>query len=134
MKENVEVDFSEAIASINQGRIVAKLIQLQIQFKMFHWQTYSFAQHKAFGELYEALSDLVDDFVETYQGVYGRFDFANTQMQFNNLSASDFNSILQENAIALKNWDLMFSDTDLLNIRDEILGSINKTSYLLTLM
>ena len=132
-KDSIEVDFSEAIASMNQSRIVSKLIQLQIQFKIFHWQTFSFSQHKTFGEVYAALNESIDEFVETYQGIYGRFDFSNTQMNFNNLNISDFNAILKDNCYALTTWNMLFNDSDLLNIRDEILGSLNQASYLLTL-
>lgn len=36
-----------------------------------HWRTKSFAQHATLGEFYEAVTDKLDDFVETYQGGYG---------------------------------------------------------------
>jgi len=132
--KSVELDFSEAIAAMGQSSIVSKLIQLQVQLKIFHWQTFSYAQHESFGEVYESLSGLIDSFVETYQGIYGRFDFAGTQMSFANLGAVDFNAIIQENIDALTAWDRYFTNTDLLNIRDEILASLNKTKYLLTLV
>ena len=32
----------------------------------------SFAQHEAFGQAYDALTDLIDTFVETLMGKYGR--------------------------------------------------------------
>lgn len=37
-----------------------------------HWATDSFSQHMALGEFYEGLSDLMDTFVEQYQGYYGK--------------------------------------------------------------
>ncbi len=132
--KSIEVDFSESIAAMGQSSIVAKLLELQVQFKIFHWQTYSFSQHEAFGELYDSLSGLVDSFVETYQGIYGRLDFANTQMSFANLGQTDFQTMLQQHAASLTTWERYFNNTDLLNIRDEILASLNKTNYLLTLV
>jgi len=132
-KKSLELDFSESIAAMGQSGIVSKLIQLQIQFKIFHWQTYSFAQHHAFGELYSALSESIDEFVETYQGAYGRFDFSGAGMGFVNLDSAAFVSFLNDNISVLQSWERYFSNTDLLNIRDEILGSLNKTKYLLTL-
>lgn len=129
----IELDFSESIASMGQSGIVSKLIQLQVQFKIFHWQTYSFAQHSAFGQLYDALSGSIDEFVETYQGAYGRFDFSGAGMGFVNLDSAAFISFINDNIMALQSWERYFSNTDLLNIRDEILASLNKTKYLLTL-
>lgn len=38
---------------------------------MLHLQTRSYAQHMALGSFYEAMPDLVDSLVESYQGVYG---------------------------------------------------------------
>jgi hypothetical protein len=130
---NVEVDFSNQIVAMNQSSIVVKLIQLQTQFKIFHWQTFSFANHNAFGGLYDSLSESIDEFVETYQGIYGRFDFGGASFSITNLSDSDFISILNDNVQTLTQYESLFSNTDLLNIRDEILGSINRTKYLLTL-
>ena len=130
---NVEVDFSNQIIAMNQSGIVVKLIQLQTQFKIFHWQTFSFANHNAFGGLYDALSESIDEFVETYQGIYGRFDFGGASFSITNLSDSDFISILNDNIQTLTQYESLFKNTDLLNIRDEILGSINRTKYLLTL-
>jgi hypothetical protein len=118
---------------MNQSGIVVKLIQLQTQFKIFHWQTFSFANHNAFGGLYDSLSESIDEFVETYQGIYGRFDFGGASFSIANLSDSDFVSILNDNIQTLTQYEMMFKNTDLLNIRDEILGSINRTKYLLTL-
>jgi hypothetical protein len=133
-KKPLELDFSESIAAMGQSGIVSKLIQLQIQFKIFHWQTFSFAQHHAFGELYAALSESIDEFVETYQGAYGRFDFSGAGMGFVNLNSADFIAFINENIMVLQSWERYFSNTDLLNIRDEILGSLNQLKYLLTLV
>ncbi len=37
-----------------------------------HWATDSFSKHMALSEFYESLSDLMDTFVEQYQGYYGK--------------------------------------------------------------
>ncbi len=132
---NVELDFSEKIVASGRAALVTKLMYLQNQFKIFHWQTYSLAQHEAFGHLYDSLSDKIDEFVETYQGIYGRLDFEGEMFAFNNLVTSDFRGILANQIETLKSYENYFaSNTDLLNIRDEILASLNKTSYLLTLI
>ena len=41
------------------------------QAHVFHLQTPSFAEHKALNDYYNGIVDLVDGFVESYQGKYG---------------------------------------------------------------
>ncbi len=131
---NVEVDFSEKIVASGRASLITKLIYLQNQFKIFHWQTFSYAQHQAFGHLYSELSEKIDEFVETYQGIYERLDFSGEMIAFSNLRETSFGEVLSEQAETLKSYDQYFSGhSDLLNIRDEMLAVLNKTSYMLTL-
>jgi len=132
--KSLELDFSHKINAMTKFGLVSKLIYLQMQFKVFHWQTYSFSHHNAFGVLYAALNEKIDQFVETFQGIYGRIDFQGEIFALDNLNPINFKEILDDQKSALKTYESYFSDSDLLNIRDEILGSLNQTSYLLTLM
>lgn len=116
------------------SRIIAQLIYLQLQMRIYHWQTKSYARHKAFGKFYDALGDLLDKFVETYQGVYGRVAFAQS-LDLRNLDEStDIEKILT-NAISMLSNEMedIQANSDLLNIRDEIVGEMNHLRYLLTL-
>ena len=45
---------------------------LREQIKLYHWQTYMFARHKATDEVIEALDTAIDSYVEIYMGKYGR--------------------------------------------------------------
>ena len=112
-------------------------MELQNQTKINHWQTKSYARHKAFDELYEELSDLNDRFAEAAMGKYGRFTLENEDKTINivNLGELDLKEMLQTSKDALVQWTNEFdkTDTDLMNIRDEILGLLNKITYLLTL-
>jgi hypothetical protein len=47
-------------------------IQLQAQMRILHWQTTSFAEHRAFGGFYDAADDIIDTLIEAIQGKYGR--------------------------------------------------------------
>ena len=40
------------------SRVIAQLIYLQMQVRIFHWQTKSYARHKALGKFYESFDDL----------------------------------------------------------------------------
>ena len=121
--------------SINSN--VNFLLGLQIQMKINHWQTKGYARHNAFGGFYDSLNDLIDTFVESAMGKYGRFtlDEETKTIQLSNLSELDMKGMIStvRDAFVQMSEQLDPSDTDLLNIRDEMLGELNKLSYLLTL-
>lgn len=114
--------------------IASKLIELQIQLKFYHWQTTSYARHIAYGNTYDALDDLIDTFVETMMGKYGRVPAL--PMQIFNRNEKDVYSFIEEAKLFLLSFNAMLNpaaDSDLLNIRDEMLQVFNKLLYLLTL-
>lgn len=115
--------------------VITPLVQFQQQLRIFHWQTDSYAQHKAFGNIYESLDDLVDSFVEKYMGTFGRSKPTTTfVLELKPLSQSNVDIAIQHFIDYLKNMDNEIPDnTDLLNIRDEILGEIHQLKYLLSL-
>jgi hypothetical protein len=83
------------------------------------------------------LEDLIDTFVESAMGKYGRFtlDEETKTIQLSNLSELDMKGLVNtvRESFVQMSEQLDPSDTDLLNIRDEMLGELNKLSYLLTL-
>jgi len=117
--------------------IVKDLLQMQNQLRVYHWQTKSYSAHKALGKAYESLDELIDTFVETAMG-RENVELGNGEM---NIELFDIKSVSV--CDALDTYKLFLSeiskrldperDTDLLNIRDEILGVLNQTSYLLKL-
>jgi hypothetical protein len=118
--------------------IQTTMLQMQKQYQIFHWQTTSFSQHKSFGNIYESLDENIDTFIETYMGKYGRVISASKfNLEMSNYSDLNFlnatNSYI-EFLINLTNMLDTARDTDLLNTRDEILGSLNRLKYLLTLV
>jgi hypothetical protein len=114
------------------------LIGLQNQLRIFHWQTKELSKHNSFGKTYDKLGKLIDDFVEISMGKYGRFvltDEDNT-ITLVNLGEVDVNDIINTCSDTLISFSDDLNpekDTDLLNIRDEMIGLLSKLSYLLTL-
>ncbi len=110
---------------------------LQAQLRICHWQTKGLGRHQAFGGIYEALDPLIDTFVESAMGKYGRFtlDESTKNIELNNLSEIDIKSMISKirEILVSMSESLDPTDTDLLNIRDEMLGEVNKLAYLLTL-
>ncbi len=117
--------------------IITNLLTIQNQFRVYHWQTQkkpgSFAQHEAFGKAYEALDPLIDDFIEVYQGKKGAIMASGGafNITLHNLSDNAVDCI-DEYITYLVEYipqGLEETDTDLLNIRDEMLGILNQTKY-----
>ena len=117
--------------------VILKLVQIQNQFRFLHWQTGSYAKHKAYGEFYDTLGDLIDSFVEVSMGKYGRPDFeAEFSISFKDRGSFSMQTFMDETTDFLIGMSEILDsneDTDLLNIRDEILAEVNKLKYLLTL-
>lgn len=122
---------------MNIATKVKFLLEVQVQFRINHWQTKEFSRHNAFGGIYDALGDLIDRFVEESMGKYGRFvlDDESKTINLQNLSELDLKGMLKTTKDALIQFTEEFepTDTNLMNIRDEILGEVNKLQYLLTL-
>ena len=122
---------------MNLSSNVNFFLGLQMQLKVNHWQTKGFARHNAFGSTFDELLELVDRYVEEAMGKYGRFilDDETKTIELVNLSEIDMKVFINTLREALVQFtsQLDETDTNLLNIRDEILGLINKLGYLLTL-
>jgi hypothetical protein len=103
--------------------------------KLYHWNTYSFAKHKATDDLYASLNTHIDQFIEI---MMGKDESRIPEFSKKNIiyTQSNFKSRIYEYREFLINMNKALDkdrDTDLLNIRDEILGDINQFLYLMTL-
>ena len=109
---------------------------IQINLKLYHWQTNSYARHIATDSILTKIDPLIDTFIEIYQGKFGKISPGSTTITIRTLTdeetASDFisKSINYLNNIIEQDVNMSASDTDLLNIRDEMVGLLNQTLYL----
>lgn len=121
--------------STSGGDIVSTLLGIRNQVKLYHWQTKSFADHKATDDLTAALDLAIDRFVEVYMGKYGR-PKVSKGIKLHNFSSAAARQFVSKQTLYLINVlprKMKKTDTDLLNIRDEILAELNKIRYLFTL-
>jgi Family of unknown function (DUF5856) len=121
-----------------KSKIVRFFLEILNTIKIYHWKTKKYAEHKATDELYEKLGDHIDRFIEILMGKDGsRINILEKNIEiFDANSSSDFKDKIYEYRDFFINMDKYFhakSDSDLLSIRDEILGDINQFLYLLTL-
>ena len=125
----------EGMEESSGGAFISGLLEANVKLRMLHWNTTSFSAHSALGAAYESLNEQIDDFIETYIGARGR-DLLSTVSSLNVSAGDDPNSVLDSLESLLRNdiqSDLGESETALLNMRDEMLGLVQKTKYLLTL-
>lgn len=118
--------------------IVAYLLSMHDTVRLYHWQTRSHARHVATCQLLGGLLPLIDSMVETYIGRYQRPNYGGDGVSLHVAELSEASAVekLQSYGRWLKvNFPtfLKVHDTDLLNIRDEILALIHQTLYRFTL-
>jgi len=110
--------------------------------KLYHWRTMSFSTHKATDELFSTLNGKVDTFVETLLGKAVRSRDALLQAPVMTLRTyttnEEFKPVIQSYVQFLLglSQNPVFNtpaNTDLLNMRDEMVGIFNQFLYLLTL-
>lgn len=122
------------------GEIAMIFLAFRDQLKIYHWQTLSYARHKASDKLVDDITDQIDRFMEVLQGS------RNLRLLLTSKSGKiKFTNQHDENAtatlVAFRGWltsglpsMLKPFRKDLTNIRDEMLESVNNTIYLYTLL
>lgn len=123
-----------------EKQVVLTFLQMLNTIKLYHWKTHSYATHKATDNLYNKLNDTIDSFVEILLGKYG--DRVNL-LSVKSIPLHDFKTeeefvreIIKYKSflVDLDNNGFLkeMSNSDLYNIRDEMLGRLNQVLYLLT--
>ena len=132
--------FKGKIYKYTPENIVTIFLQILNTVKLYHWRTFSFPEHKATDELYTNLNSNIDTFVETLLGkTGGRVNLVKQKtlplLAIENIN--DFKNEISKYKSFLINMSKdselnTSSNSDLMNIKDEILGNLNQFTYLLT--
>ena len=117
-----------------EKELLSTVLQVMGQLRILHWQTESFAEHNAFGDTYDTLSDHFDKLIEVYSGKNQRPKFGGIK----NIALSDYDNVKVDTFIEttvdfFTNLFPADQDSELANIRDEIKADLEKLKYLLTL-
>lgn len=128
------------LSGYSKASIVYMFLQMLNTVKLYHWKTRSYSQHIATDTLYQDMNGSIDTFVEILLGKTGeRVDLTRHRslplVDFNNFAS--FKTEVEKYKrflVGMSNDPKMNmkDNTDLMNVRDEILGQLNKFSYLLT--
>ena len=110
-------------------------LQLRNQIKLHHWQTRIYARHIATDKILEEMDTVIDQFVEIYLGKYGRTRLTgkNATFTLHNLTEAGAVRTIQSSIKYIQGpltKSLKEHDTDLLNLRDELLGHLHQLLYL----
>ncbi len=125
-------------SSENIGKLASVFLDVSIQLKIYHWQTKVYARHKASCELISKVNDLTDQIIESLQGIHEtrlRIISSNNKIVINNHTDTSIVELLKYFASWLRDKFENYVDkknTDIYNLRDELLGAVNQTLYLFT--
>jgi len=118
------------------AKIISFFFELQMNVKLYHWNAETYANHKTTNKLLDKLSDLTDSFVEQYIGGHARPVLkTGTSIPIQNMTKSKYIKLLKQAQDYLRGDldKIIAKNSELLNIRDEILGEIDRALYLSTL-
>lgn len=117
--------------------VVPKFLEMINTIKLYHWKTSSYATHKATDELLSDLNSKTDEFVEIL--LANEFN-RNQILKFSSIKVTAFTTNVECRKQIDKYIKCLLDlninkemSVDLLNLRDEIVGLLNKFLYLLTL-
>ena len=118
------------------AKIILFFFELQMNLKMYHWTTDSYSNHKATNKLLDKLSDLIDSFIEKYMGAYTRPVMkSGSNVLIQNMTKTKYIKLLKTAQEYLRGdlEKVISKNSELLNIRDEMLGELDQALYFSTL-
>jgi hypothetical protein len=118
---------------MNIENFISTLLSSRTQSHIYHLQTSSYSAHKALQKYYEGVVDLVDQYVEAYQGKYDIIQGYKGTVQFR----EDNNFVMYFTALRLyieRSRPKLPQDDELLNILDDIMTLVNSTIYKLKVL
>ena len=127
------INKSNGPGTMSLESIASKLTYFQEQLHLLHWQTSSYAEHKATGKLYEYLQDFRDDVIEKIMGYTARKPMSLKIDPIGPAEVAMVVSELMSFASSLKVYGESNAYHDIANLADALSGEAAKTKYLLTL-
>ncbi len=110
---------------------------LNMTVRLYHWNTTSFARHKAADSFTSGLTEVTDKLVEVFIGIYKiKPDINNITLEPLNkeyLTDDGIVNLLATSKRLLITESVNITDTQLLNIHDELIALIDQTLYLFEL-
>ena len=120
---------AEAVKSDPVMQFVQCLLHSVTNAHILHFQSLSYSQHMALGAYYEEVGDLVDGFVEAFQGKYGLLTKYKAEYELPESDPVDYMIYLKDEVATLRRMPEFPQDSELQNEVDTIANLINSTLY-----
>lgn len=120
---------AEAAKSDPVMQFVQCLLHSVTNAHILHFQTLSFSKHMALGTFYGEIGDLVDGFVESFQGKYGLLTNYKADYELPPLDPLAYLTYLKDEVATLRRAPEFPQDSELQNEVDNIANLINTTIY-----
>ena len=120
---------AEAAKSDPVMQFVQCLLHSVTNAHILHFQSLSYSQHMALGAYYDEVSDLVDGFVEAFQGKYGLLTNYKADYQLPDSNPVVYLTYLKDEVATLRRMPDFPQDSELQNEVDTIANLINSTLY-----
>jgi hypothetical protein len=119
----------------NGYKILQTFTQWQMTIKLYHFQTDSYDRHKITDDYLSKYLEALDEFMEVYQGAHGKIQFPKgITVSFDQFDVAGlFEEAKKFEKYLIKDLQKLIDkeDSDLLNLRDEMLGNVRRMVYLL---
>ena len=120
---------AEAVKTDPVMQFVMCLLHSVTNAHILHFQSLSYSQHMALGAYYDEVSDLVDGFVEAFQGKYGLLTKYQSDYQLPDSNPVVYLTYLKDEVATLRRMPEFPQDSELQNEVDTIANLINSTLY-----
>lgn len=120
---------AEAVKSDPVMQFVQCLLHSVTNAHILHFQSLSYSQHMALGAYYDEVGDLVDSFVEAFQGKYGLLTKYKAEYELPESDPVDYMIYLKDEVATLRRMPEFPQDSELQNEVDTIANLINSTLY-----
>ena len=116
------------------NKIAMNLLNHQIVMKLFHFQTELYGAHKASDSYLEKFATTMDKFLEIAQGIYGRLTIKKFKLEGSSHTDENIMKHIEGIIMLLRTGidDVLDNYTDLINVRDELVGDAEQLKYLLS--
>jgi len=119
---------------MSEKELIKHLLTFRNTLKMYHWRAKKYSKHKVSDELGEKMADLTDKFVEVLIASRKRRPDFPLDLKIREIKEDEIEEYLE----SFRDWVsekiptlLEDYETDLDNIKDEILAEINQGLYLI---
>jgi len=116
------------------NKITQFFFTFELLNKLAHWNTNSYALHKATDKFNESMQSIIDKFMEVFIGRYKLKPYVvKIELNEKHLTDDGIKAYFIKARDYIQGFEAITTDTELLNIRDELLASINQSLYLFEL-